>query len=83
MMETKYYQLRERAGENNNIGVIKVVNGHFDIGQIETALTSHFDEEVSNIDIIEYGWNEVYFEFDLCDRDEREVVDGELTWLYF
>lgn len=83
-MKTKYYQLRERADEVVSIGVIKYENEEFDLKQIKKALQSHFDEEVNDIVIQQYGWDEsITITFTMKDRDEKETVDGEETWLYF
>lgn len=83
-MKTKYYQLRERADEVVSIGVIKSVDDEFDLEQIKKALGSHFDEEVSDIVIEEYGWEgSITITFTLETREERETIDGEETWLYF
>lgn len=83
-MKTKYYQLRERADEVVSIGVIKSVDGVFDLEQIKKALESHFDESVSDIVIEEYGWEgSITITFRLETREDKETVDGEETWLYF
>ena len=81
----KYFQLRERASDNASIGTVKSINGKFDLEKIKVALQSHFDDEVSDIKIADFNEysNDNTLSFYLHDRDERETVDLEQTWLFF
>ena len=83
-MTTKYYQLTERADENNSIGVIKCENGKFDLMQIKIALQAHFAEEITNIEVDDIdSWDGVItISFNMEGREDRETVDGQQTWLY-
>lgn len=75
----KYYQLIERAGTNNLIGVVLCMEGHFNKYHVKEALVSHFDSDISNIMLDEEN---LEISFNLDDRDERETVDLVQTWLY-
>lgn len=81
---TKYYQLTERADENNSIGVIKCENGKFNITQIKTALQAHFVEEISCIEVDDTDdwYGVITISFNMEGREEMETVDGQQTWLY-
>ena len=81
LRKAKYFQLRERSDTVNSIGVISSISDKFDIDNIQDALESHFDDQVSSIRI--EGWDDdIIISFNLESRDEREYVDGEQTWMY-
>lgn len=81
LRKTRYFQLRERADNINSIGVISSSEGKFDTDSIQDALENHFDERVFNIKIEDDHYS-IIISFDMEDKDEREYVDGEQTWLY-
>lgn len=84
-MNTQYFNLRETAEQPNVIGVIRSVNGNFDLQKITEALESYFDEEVLNVNITEHDeyFGTISVQFNLESREETETVEGEETFLYF
>ena len=84
-MKTQYFNLRETAEQPNVIGVIKSINGNFDLQKITEALESYFDEEVLNVSIMESDeyFGTISVQFNLESREETETVEGEETFLYF
>lgn len=82
---TKHYSLTEsEISDFYNIGVIAITDGKADIPKVKEALESHFDAEITDVEVHEVvmGEIEVNFTIDQFGELKRETVTGYQTWLY-
>lgn len=85
MNRVRHYNLVETGVDGNfNIGVIAITDGKTDISKVKEALESHFDAEITGVEVKEevLGEIEVNFTIDRFDGLKRETVTGYQTWLY-
>lgn len=81
----KHYNLAEsEVSDFATIGVIAITDDKADISKVKEALESHFDAEITDVEVNEVvlGEIEVNFTIDRFDELERETVTGYQTWLY-
>lgn len=79
-----YNLVESGVADNPNIGAIAITDGEADISKVKEALESHFDAEITDVEVkkVVLGEIEVNFTIDRFDRLKRETVKGYQTWLY-